>query len=711
MATAFSDQSSVLSCLNHLCPFESNEIFLNELLQETSESPTFYVCGSCDEGATAASRCRDCNEYLCDSCVKAHLRVKLTKDHCILRISGSPIQLSPFSKTGSSPNGNGNLYCDHNPNEVKLYCETCCAVICSECTSTIHRGHTFHYLQDAIENARSASFKLLSDSKAGTQAVRESLEMTQKMIENVNARASAVVRDIHVVMSQFQNALKEREHELLNKVESIRKIKWQVLHKQAEGLQIALNRFTYTTEKLSEALEIGSPIDLLNAKVQALQDLKNLTRTVKVGLNPQEDDCISFVLPDVSLLRTVAKFGEINASSYVSSALPPPAIGEGLHSARNRMSSLSLPAKSPLEDLICGGHDSLVTASFLSSSDNCILSPDLDERHDSGFLSYPRFNSDCLANSQVGMLRGRPVVSNAYPVCVCSARTYSNNIKIGTVTLSFGKEGDGDGELCRPWGVCCSREGNIIVADRSNNRIQMFKSDGTFLRKFGEHGSEPGQFDRPAGVAVNLSGDIIIADKDNHRIQVFTQDGTFKFTFGDKGSKVGQFNYPWDVDCNSDGWIVVSDTRNHRIQLFTADGSYIGKYGFENSSCMWKHFDSPRGVCFGPNSQIFITDFNNHRLVVLEKNCKNIRFLGTEGSGTKQFLRPQGVAVDHDGHIVIADSRNNRILVFDSHGSFLWQLGSSGKEPGLLDRPSGICLTPEGKIAVVDFGNNRIQVF
>lgn len=40
--------------------------------------------------------------------------------------------------------------------------------------------------------------------------------------------------------------------------------------------------------------------------------------------------------------------------------------------------------------------------------------------------------------------------------------------------LIIGSEGEKDGQLCRPWGVTSDHEGNIIVADRSNNRIQVW---------------------------------------------------------------------------------------------------------------------------------------------------------------------------------------------------------------------------------------------
>ena len=41
---------------------------------------------SCDEQNIAKKVCDECEEYLCDDCVKAHKRVKYTKDHSITDI-------------------------------------------------------------------------------------------------------------------------------------------------------------------------------------------------------------------------------------------------------------------------------------------------------------------------------------------------------------------------------------------------------------------------------------------------------------------------------------------------------------------------------------------------------------------------------------------------------------------------------------------------
>ena len=53
-------------------------------------------------------------------------------------------------------------------------------------------------------------------------------------------------------------------------------------------------------------------------------------------------------------------------------------------------------------------------------------------------------------------------------------------------TFSFSSnQGTEDGMFTRPNGVAVDEEGNIIVADSRNDRIQVFSSSGTFLTNFG----------------------------------------------------------------------------------------------------------------------------------------------------------------------------------------------------------------------------------
>ena len=50
----------------------------------TPEEDVPHMCTACDEGQEAPFYCMQCEEWLCDSCVDAHKRVRITKDHTIV---------------------------------------------------------------------------------------------------------------------------------------------------------------------------------------------------------------------------------------------------------------------------------------------------------------------------------------------------------------------------------------------------------------------------------------------------------------------------------------------------------------------------------------------------------------------------------------------------------------------------------------------------
>ena len=86
----------------------------------------------------------------------------------------------------------------------------------------------------------------------------------------------------------------------------------------------------------------------------------------------------------------------------------------------------------------------------------------------------------------------------------------------------------------RPTGVSIAANGDIFVSDghsrnRSNSgRIVKYSPDGKFLKTWGRMGSEPGNFRDPHDLYVGGSkGHVYVADRQNNRIQVFDQDGNF----------------------------------------------------------------------------------------------------------------------------------------------------------------------------------------
>jgi hypothetical protein len=103
-------------------------------------------------------------------------------------------------------------------------------------------------------------------------------------------------------------------------------------------------------------------------------------------------------------------------------------------------------------------------------------------------------------------------------------------MRIGTP----GVGGTGPYTFDRPTGVAIAANGDIFVADghspnTSNGaRVVKYSPDGTFLKAWGRLGPEPGNFREPHDIDVGGSkGYVYVADRLNNRVQVFDQDGHF----------------------------------------------------------------------------------------------------------------------------------------------------------------------------------------
>ena len=85
-----------------------------------------------------------------------------------------------------------------------------------------------------------------------------------------------------------------------------------------------------------------------------------------------------------------------------------------------------------------------------------------------------------------------------------------------------------DGMFNQPTDIAWNAEGDMFVSDGYvNSRIAKFDRNGRWVKSWGEPGQGPGQFKLPHGVVVDAQGQVYVADRANARIQVFDSDGKF----------------------------------------------------------------------------------------------------------------------------------------------------------------------------------------
>ena len=74
---------------------------------------------------------------------------------------------------------------------------------------------------------------------------------------------------------------------------------------------------------------------------------------------------------------------------------------------------------------------------------------------------------------------------------------------------SWGKSGSAPGEFLVPHAIAMDSAGRLFVADRDNNRLQIFAQDGTFLEEWS-------QFGRPSGIHISANDRLYVSDNQSN---------------------------------------------------------------------------------------------------------------------------------------------------------------------------------------------------
>ncbi|HMC81053.1 MAG TPA: NHL repeat-containing protein, partial [Acidimicrobiia bacterium] len=179
----------------------------------------------------------------------------------------------------------------------------------------------------------------------------------------------------------------------------------------------------------------------------------------------------------------------------------------------------------------------------------------------------------------------------------------------GSCTTAWGTTGTGDGQFRALYGVRLATDPvlgaqAVYVADANNNRIQEFRTDGTFVTGIGSAGpaTTPGTFFqlRRVAVAADGSGDVWGADLWGWRVERFhrTSTGyTYAQTIGaviPPTTDTVVFQEPRGIAFDAAGVVTVADTVHHRIVRMNPDGTIINTCGVRGSAT--GQFNWPRGV-------------------------------------------------------------------------------------------------------------------
>lgn len=138
----------------------------------------------------------------------------------------------------------------------------------------------------------------------------------------------------------------------------------------------------------------------------------------------------------------------------------------------------------------------------------------------------------------------------------------------GKVIKKLGGKGSGEGMFHGPKGVCFDSRGFIYVVDGGNYRVQKFDPDGNYNISFGKNGEYEGEFTNPSDV-VCLKDKIYVTDTALKKIAVYDQYGNYL-----KDIVIGEMVSPRGISVRGDN-LVISDEKNGIIIYNVETGARI----------------------------------------------------------------------------------------------------------------------------------------
>ena len=126
-----------------------------------------------------------------------------------------------------------------------------------------------------------------------------------------------------------------------------------------------------------------------------------------------------------------------------------------------------------------------------------------------------------------------------------------------------------------PTDVAVTASGEIFVSDGYGNaRVHKFSPDGKLVLSWGDPGKAPGQFIVPHGIALDRRGRVFVADRHNNRIQIFDAQGKFLTQWTD-------LSLPTDVFIDMNETVYVSELIPPRLSVFDIEGKLLARWGNE----------------------------------------------------------------------------------------------------------------------------------
>ena len=584
----------------------------------------------------------------------------------------------------------------HQKEELKFFCKTCETAVCQACVTLKHVGHNLNLIKEEAEDQKIKMIAMIARQRDNLQAKMEVVAQLDEDCAELIQQEEKVKRDVEKFAECLIERIQAKKQNIIAKVENETKTSIDGFTKKKTEIQQEIKTIESSVEKADKCLTRSTNAEVVQLKKSLDSIFDEIVQTDPAVRDTEELPALVFV-EDQKVLDIVngeeIGFLEIQHLTKASESVVD---GNGLDEGTvGREAQFNLITKRANKRECFNERDRVTVEMRDEQGRECVTKVRVDDNKTGSYhISYiPRVQGRCKLSVKVN---GEHVRGSPFTVLVKPFQF--------TPVLTFGKYGAANGMFKYPYGVAVSNRDEIAVTDQCNHRVQIFNSNGDFIRSFGCKGSNQGEFYFPSGIVYDKDGNIFVADTNNRRIQIFSGEGRYMGMFGEKGSLDSQLNYLWGLSSDSNGNIVVADTDNKLIKIFSPQGSFIRKIGGPGFFSFPVH-------CVQCDGYFIVSDSYDHSIKVFDEEGVYKYKFGKHGGGDGELNYPRFLSMTKSGHLLVSDCGNHRIQVFELNGTFVGKFGTKDSKLGEFNVPSSVAVLRNNQIVVCEYLNHRIQIF
>ena len=405
----------------------------------------------------------------------------------------------------------------HEKEELKYFCKNCEMAVCQTCVTLSHSGHALEHIEEEAERQKIEMKSMIETQRRNLQAKMNAVIKLDEDYARLIQQCEKVKREVQRTVDNLIANIEAKKQTIFAAVEDQTEKSLESLTTQKTEIECQIEVIKSSLDEADKVLTRSTNPEVVQVKKSLETILEGVNQTTKPTERVKGVPLLVFVgnqkmleIVNVEEIGTLKLLQQTEASHSFAE-------GKGLEEGTTGGQAQFLLTTRNAEGRRCyNKHDLIMVEISEEQGRESATEVRINDNKDGSYkISYsPKVQGKYIVTVKV----------NGKHIC---KSPFSVQVKLFQVrpVLSFGKEGSSVGMYNFSWGVAVNARDEIAasVTDHVSSRIQIFNSDGKYLRSFGVTEHKLGELNFPQGITFHNNGNIFVAESDlANRIQTFS---------------------------------------------------------------------------------------------------------------------------------------------------------------------------------------------